>query len=290
MTTKTFKTHCYVIRALTNLHMGSGDTEYGVIDKLVQRDSTTGYPVLHASGIKGAMREYFEDSVDSPDGFVQYVFGGTKDDDPKKGEYKFLDGHLISLPVRSNERPFYRTTSYLLLGDFLEKNKSLDTGFVHATAIPHLQEVKKKAVIFKGSGDTVLEDFDTTVFREGDDHPVWASLKNLEPLLGNSKSVALCSDASVFKHFSESLPVIARNKLENGISENLWYEQIVPREARFYCFFSVPYKTQKDLGAECDQSEYLKHFENHVNGKIIQLGANASIGYGLCEFTKIAGV
>ena len=27
------------------------------------------------------------------------------------------------------------------------------------------------------------------------------------------------------------LPVLARNKLDNGISKNLWYEQVVPHES-----------------------------------------------------------
>ncbi len=68
----------------------------------------------------------------------------------------------------------------------------------------------------------------------------------------------------------ESLPIIARNKLDNGVSQNLWYEQIVPQQTVFYTFMNV------------DQS-----FEDALNGAIVQIGANATIGYGYCQFEKI---
>ena len=47
------------IDALTNMHVGSGNITYGFVDNLIQRNAVTGFPVIHASGIKGALREYF---------------------------------------------------------------------------------------------------------------------------------------------------------------------------------------------------------------------------------------
>jgi CRISPR-associated protein Cmr4 len=70
-----------------------------------------------------------------------------------------------------------------------------------------------------------------------------------------------------------SLPVIARNHLENGISTNLWYEEVVPHESIFY----VPVLSE--------DSELLGKFKTDVNNKIIQFGGNASIGCGLCKVT-----
>lgn len=73
----------------------------------------------------------------------------------------------------------------------------------------------------------------------------------------------LCSD--------DELPIIARNVLENGESKNLWYEQIIPPETIFYTFLQSPEGV----------------LENKLNDKIVQIGANATIGYGYCKFTKI---
>jgi CRISPR-associated protein Cmr4 len=55
-----FKIHSYLIECLSNLHVGSGDANYDVIDKKVQRDPVTNLPCIHSSGIKGAFREYFD--------------------------------------------------------------------------------------------------------------------------------------------------------------------------------------------------------------------------------------
>ncbi len=68
----------------------------------------------------------------------------------------------------------------------------------------------------------------------------------------------------------ESLPIIARNCLDNGVSVNLWYEQVVPQQTVFYTFI------------QADET-----FVTALEDKIVQIGANATIGYGYCKFTKI---
>jgi len=51
--------HVYKYTCLTNLHVGSGDINYNIVDNEVERDPVTGLPMIHASGVKGALREYF---------------------------------------------------------------------------------------------------------------------------------------------------------------------------------------------------------------------------------------
>lgn len=74
------------------------------------------------------------------------------------------------------------------------------------------------------------------------------------------KMKSLCSN--------DNLPIIARNTLENGESKNLWYEQVLPAETVFYTIIQEEENDLKDA----------------LNGKIVQIGANATIGYGYCEF------
>ena len=76
----------------------------------------------------------------------------------------------------------------------------------------------------------------------------------------NATFTALCSD--------DNLPIIARNVLENGESKNLWYEQVLPAESVLYAI----------IQEEGDK------LVNALNGKIVQIGANATIGYGYCLF------
>lgn len=66
----------------------------------------------------------------------------------------------------------------------------------------------------------------------------------------------------------DNLPIIARNVLENGESKNLWYEQVLPAE-------TVLYTIIQEEGEE---------LANALDGQIVQIGANATIGYGYCKF------
>ena len=66
----------------------------------------------------------------------------------------------------------------------------------------------------------------------------------------------------------DNLPIIARNVLDNGESKNLWYEQVLPAETVLY---TVIQEEGDDLVVA-------------LNGKIVQIGANATIGYGYCRF------
>lgn len=83
-------------------------------------------------------------------------------------------------------------------------------------------------------------------------------------------------DISVFKEkcSDDNLPIIARNTLENGVSTNLWYEQVVPAESRFATI----------IGRQDCQPDSLT---DDLQNQIVQIGANGSIGYGYCQFTHL---
>ena len=78
--------------------------------------------------------------------------------------------------------------------------------------------------------------------------------------------IDLCSD--------DNLPIIARNVLDNGESKNLWYEQVIPAETVFYTLID-------DRG---DSALASKIKEDNA---LVQIGANATIGYGYCKFTNL---
>lgn len=69
----------------------------------------------------------------------------------------------------------------------------------------------------------------------------------------------------------DALPIIARNCLDNGESVNLWYEQILPSHSVLATMIQT--KAENEL--------------DYLNGKVVQIGANATIGYGYCKFVKL---
>jgi CRISPR-associated protein Cmr4 len=255
----------WLITAKTNLHAGNENTSnYGLIDKSVQRDVLTGLPCINGSSLKGALNEFFSVKKKEKINLVE-VFGADKKDDSKdkknqKGTYAFFDAQLLSIPVQSNNRLFYRATSPGVLKNF--------TGQLNLFGIQqenfNLDFKLSCPIVFTEKG-TKLGDFDAKKGEAND------TVKRIERLIG--KDIAIFSD----EHFKElcsddNLPIIARNKLDNGKSENLWYEQALPQETIFYSLF---------LSSEDDM------LAKELEGEIVQIGANATIGFGYCQFKQL---
>ncbi len=54
------KKNIYIIDCLTNMHVGSGETNFNIVDNQVQRDSVTEFPTINSSSLKGALRDFAE--------------------------------------------------------------------------------------------------------------------------------------------------------------------------------------------------------------------------------------
>jgi CRISPR-associated protein Cmr4 len=267
-------TQLFIINAQTNLHVGSGDSNYGIIDNLVQRDTLTDLPHIHASSLKGALREYYEEAIK---GNAVPIFGSDpsnkEKDKAQKGSHNFFEAHLLAMPIASNVGSFFRaTTKERILNMINVVIKMGGTISAEDTAalklITAMTVTRGKPIVFTEdldgfSGKVYLGDFDETLKQTKVAYP--------ETILG--KRLALFHEDD-FKTIcnNEHLPVIARNQLENGISQNLWYEQIVPRESRFFMLIQQPNDST---------------FATDINGKVIQIGANATVGYGYCSFNTL---
>ena len=267
-----YKTDAYLITCLTNMHVGSGEANYGVVDNLVQRDPITEIPIIHSSSLKGALREYFKDEWRDKEGLdkLNYVFGTDpirNGGNTEVGYYKFFDANLIVLPVRSNIKPFFRATSKFLLDEINEKAKSLGLSTFDINPFNGNAVTKGNPKVLNGNNNCSLEDFTAQI---------GLSLKpNVTSNLGDNPALFYEDD---FKELSKHLPVIARNQLENGQSQNLWYEEVVPRESRFVFFVSKLESTELDLS----------DFDTKIQEKVIQIGGNASIGYGYTKIKKLS--
>lgn len=104
----------------TPLHAGSG-TSLGVIDLPIQREKYTDYPVLQASGIKGAVRDFFETkdkhSGGENKGKIDLIFGPDTigGGEALTGAATFTDARLLLFPIRSLKGIFAYTTSCFAL-------------------------------------------------------------------------------------------------------------------------------------------------------------------------------
>lgn len=123
--------------------------------------------------------------------------------------------------------------------------------------------------------DKVLEDFSKKVNNlvEGNSISKETLLSLVRSIMGQDNVARNSIDRDTFTAYcdDDALPIISRNCLENGESVNLWYEQVLPSLSVLATIIVTKEKEQMDA----------------LNGKIVQIGANATIGYGYCKFVKI---
>lgn len=96
-----FEKHAAVfLYAVSPVHVGAGQA-VGLIDNPIQRERHTGHPCFAGSGIKGAVRHGFE-ALGGDKGLIDALFGPEAGaDDLHAGAVSFGDAQLVALPVRS---------------------------------------------------------------------------------------------------------------------------------------------------------------------------------------------
>lgn len=267
----------YTIRTITNLHMGDIGSAVNIIDKSVQKDAVTEYPTIYATSLKGALRNaaalynaalYNAAQTQNEEKInLQNVFGDTNADGAWKGKYRFNDAHLLFYPIRSDRRPYYLAVSPMLLEQALQIMEIAG----NTDAITTIEKFKGKETdkLYVGSvtGEVLVGNISVGVNENADAAKELLGLFNIE----NEPGLLYLSDQEMSEHL-EQLPVIARNQLNNGISANLWYEEFVPRKTVFLTLIS----------RECEDTGFDKMLKEPF-----QMGANATVGYGLSVMQKV---
>ena len=274
------KRELYTIETLSNLHVGAGDINFGVIDNQVQRNAITKIPNINSSSLKGALREHFTNGDEKPSLMVQYIFGSSNNDSKSSqaGAYSFFEAQMLTRPVRSSHKPYFSATSPAVIEGFLESIEDFGIEFDEKLKgelemLSRLKPTSHTPLIFEDLQNVILED-DKAKY-----HKVTIS-DDLKGFLG--KDIALFEDRDFV---NLDLPVLARNALEDGISTNLWYEEVVPQRSKFFFFIGKP-----DAIDAKDYDQKIKGFDNRFEseGDIVQFGANRSIGYGFSKVRKVS--
>lgn len=262
------KVHVYKYTCLTNLHMGSGDVNYNIIDDEVERDPITNLPIMHASGIKGAIRSHFIQKG-MPEETVNRLFGilARTKDAIGTGAYKFMDGKFISRPMRAGSSTVMTHINVVSIGALNDYLRTLSAFGCNHYPIDSIDPLDEDAF-----GDNqFLTNYRYDVQVEGEKtgklpESVAAQLNLLGDVLG--KYYAVAKNLDMFP-----LPVVARNHLANGRSTHLWYEEIVPHQSVFYQLIVTP----------------TEEMELPLEEEPIQFGGNASLGNGYIRIQRIGG-
>ena len=267
------KTKLYLMNALSNLHVGNGEVNYGVIDNLIQRDPVTEIPNINSSSLKGALREFFQGET-----YVAEVFGSEPKDTTNKqqGKFRFFEANLLSLPVRSNKRPYLMATSIDIIRDLIAKIELFGCS-VDNTKVTELKNFETALSVKVNDILCFSQDLNDACVEEVDWKAKCLNVNvpaTVKEIFGDNLIIVMSSEK--FKKICDNnhLPVIARNNLENGQSTNLWYEQVLPRYSQLY--FVV-----------MEDGSNVQAFETKLTEGTVQVGANASIGYGFCKISDV---
>lgn len=281
--------HFYAVKCLTNLHMGSGDTNFNIVDNEVQKDPVTQMPIMHSSGIKGALRDHFRGLGTTPGSadLVTDIFGSERLDDSsmnmkrtKPGILKFLSARLVCIPVRSGDKytPYYIATSVDLLREFGNLFTSLCGNDIVPGYSSDVEKLSESRAYYWRKGTVKVEDH---LLNVADNDLIGTHIRKFTRLFypdNHDQCKLLIVPDTVLRAIS--LPVLARNQLNNGISRNLWYEEVVPHGAVFV--FGV----LSDNTSTGDQ--LLEKFHDLVKDQVVQFGGNASIGCGLSKMIALS--
>lgn len=276
------KSEIFSINALTNMHVGSGEVNYGLIDNLIQRDPILELPNINASSLKGALREYCTILAKEKrlKFSIEAVFGSDPKDQERRlpGSVRFFEAELVSLPVRSDKVPYMMATSksrLLHIMNMIETFEPQNGSAIKGELQKVLNNLTDESVVsFNQNLDgAVVGDLGAevkVVYKNVND-----KLNALSTVLGENLIILkdedlklLCSD--------DYLPVISRNNLEDGQSKNLWYEQVLPKYSRLIFALTGEDKQFDAFCAEMNEKDSL-----------VQIGANATIGYGLCKLSNV---
>lgn len=102
-----------IMYAVTPCHAGSGSA-LGVVDLPIQRERHTNWPMIQASGVKGAFRANFDrfknkianqEQIKDFEKLTESVFG-TSSDGGYAGSLSISDAKILAFPMRSNVSPF----------------------------------------------------------------------------------------------------------------------------------------------------------------------------------------
>ncbi len=257
----------------TSMHPGSESTT-GVIDLPVARETSTGYPIITGSSMKGAFKDNFEYRLDDKEKNISKKLFGEQN---RIGDISFSDARILLLPIRSLIGHYKWVTCPYVLDRFVRDLK-LAGHQMDELKIPKVQ--KGEALYNSENKELFLEEI---IFEARENRDLLNKIsEKIEPLLYHEslkdrllEQLMIINDDE-FSYFTNfSLEVRARNKLEieTKTSENLWYEECLPPDTLFYSLLLCR------AGKE-DSLEKLR--QTFSNRPYIQIGGNETIGQGWC--------
>ena len=292
----------------TSLHVGSG-TSVGILDLPIQREKYTDFPIIQASGLKGAIREWFESKFkdDTDKRKIELTFGPDKigsEEDAYASAVTFTDAHILLFPVRSLKGIFAYCTSPTVLERFRRYVQIAESTINwDVPAIPNDRTVLgvQENCDLADDDQVLLEEYafkfmpeqnvseiaswlSQQAFPNGDEYKFWREKVK--------KSLLVLPDNAFRDFIKFSTEVQARIKIKNETRTvekgALFYEESLLPDSLLYSLILV-HDPMKDDRIELSDDEAVLKFLSAINSKRLQLGGGATIGKGIVNVKLYKG-
>lgn len=274
------------LHVLSPLHTGTGQGT-GVLDLPIARETTTNWPEIPGSGIKGALRSVATGLENFP---VEAVFGPDLDKSDNasagSGHVWFGGARILCFPVRSYAGTFAWITCPLAL---MSWQRDLETaGFTQQIpqfSVPNVDHIFASTdTALKSGSKVLLEEIDLTL-------SVNDETKTLATFLAESifddadwrdffvNRFAIVDDEVFTFMVSMATTVTTRIRLEDTsktvVDGAMWYEETIPPET---IFCHPVTDTRGDYAADLV----------NLFAETFQLGGNATVGQGLVRASLVS--
>lgn len=291
--------------AVSPVHMGAGQA-VGVIDNPIQRERHTGHPCFAGSGIKGAVRHGFT-AIGGDEKLIDRLFGpDAGSNDLHAGAISFGDAQLVALPIRSLKGGYVYATCPQALsraqrllgligiacdwpslsvsdGQCLIANPVLMSGDkLHLEAFEYvakvsqeLTKISEKIAAKALPGDNAYAFFagklktDLVVLSDTDFAYFAQNAMLVEPHVRIDADTGAASDGGLF--YTENLP-----------PESLLVAPLLASQTR-----TGKNKREKEAWENADG--VLLKIKNVIDGKLLQIGGDATTGRGLVVAKVVEG-
>lgn len=282
-----------VMYAVTPCHAGSGSA-LGVVDLPIQRERHTNWPMIQASGVKGAFRANFErfknkiadkSQIKDFDKLSESVFGtdkGGNENSGFAGSCSISDARILAYPMRSNVSPFVWITCPSVLKRFardleIAGKKTFD---------PSKFSVKESEAVSLGKEkvsekNVLLEDFEVTVQTNQINE-----FDKIKEYFSDAERLLLVSDVVFNYGVTDCTQIMAQIKInsETGTTADgsLRYQEELPSDTIMYTVIHWG-DTKNSLEDKLKADTIKKFITDEVIKSHIQIAGDETCGRGIFQ-------
>ncbi len=277
--------------AVTPCHAGCGASQ-GVVDLPIQRERHTQWPMIQASGMKGAIRAHFErykDNVKMDETQEQFncltelIFGSEKAD--HAGSLSVSDAKILAFPMRSNISPFVWITCPAVL-----RRLNKDLLLLERKSIANLSDLDKLGksdawcVSGKFTEPVLLEDMQVNV---KDGTAIATALAPLMGVLDLPERLIIVHDEIFTYGVTSCTQVMAQIKIDQskGTTQDgsLRYQEELPADTLFYTV--ILWGPSREGNSRLSAETIASYVRNDVMSSHLQVGGDETLGRGIFELT-----